>query len=66
MVEDDGRGFCPDPMPASEGGAGLGLLGMRERVALLSGQLVVESAPGAGTSLKATLPLAMPTLSDDK
>jgi PAS domain S-box-containing protein len=34
-----------------------GLAGMRERAMLLGGRLAVESAPGAGTRLKAELPL---------
>jgi signal transduction histidine kinase len=49
VIEDDGRGF--DPYELS--GDGLGLLGMRERVALLEGRLTIESSPGAGTTLVA-------------
>jgi signal transduction histidine kinase len=52
VVSDDGRGF---------GGTvredGLGLIGMRERVALLGGHLTVDSTEGAGTMLTAELPL---------
>jgi signal transduction histidine kinase len=47
VVEDDGRGFKPDE-PDDDGH---GLLGIRERVALLDGRLKIESAPGAGTTL---------------
>jgi signal transduction histidine kinase len=43
VIEDDGRGF--DPKAQTEG---LGLLGMRERLALLDGDLVIESSPGGG------------------
>ena len=39
-VEDDGRGF--DPAAATQG---IGLVGMRERVQLLDGRLVLESSP---------------------
>ena len=53
MIEDDGRGF--DPEGATEG---LGLLGMRERLALLGGSLAIESTPGAGTTLVAEVPVA--------
>jgi signal transduction histidine kinase len=55
MVEDDGRGF--DPAAAT---TGIGLVGMRERVQLLDGRLVVESSPqrnGQGTTLVAEFPL---------
>jgi signal transduction histidine kinase len=52
LIEDDGRGFGRDG-----GGEGLGLLGMRERLALLGGKLKVESSPGAGTTIVAEVPL---------
>jgi signal transduction histidine kinase len=51
VVEDDGRGF-----DATETGDGFGLEGMRERMALLDGRLVVESGE-AGTTLVAEVPL---------
>jgi signal transduction histidine kinase len=58
MIEDDGCGFDADAeLPPGEH-AGLGISGMRERVALLKGTLVIESSPGNGTSLKATVPVA--------
>lgn len=53
VVEDDGVGFDPE----SVGAARLGLRGMRERVALIGGELLVESKPGAGTCLVARVPL---------
>jgi signal transduction histidine kinase len=53
VIEDDGEGFDP----ASVHEDGLGLLGMRERVALLDGRLTVESTPGAGTTLAVEVPL---------
>jgi signal transduction histidine kinase len=52
VVEDDGVGFTP-----SSATAGLGLVGMRERVALLGGHLVVESREGAGSTFVAEVPL---------
>ena len=54
MIEDDGRGFDL----AQSSGERLGLLGMRERVQLLDGTLVVEATPGSGTTLIVELPLA--------
>ena len=51
VVEDDGAGF-----DATKPGEGVGLLGMRERLALLDGKLDVESAAGRGTTLVAEVP----------
>jgi signal transduction histidine kinase len=47
-VTDDGRGFEPD---AAARRGRLGLVSMRERADRLGGELVIESAPGAGTSV---------------
>ena len=58
MVEDDGCGFDADAELTPGEHAGLGISGMRERVALLKGTLVIESSPGNGTSLKDTVPVA--------
>jgi signal transduction histidine kinase len=52
VIEDDGRGFTPEA-----DGDGLGLLGMRERLALLRGTIKIESSPGAGTTIVAEVPL---------
>ncbi|MGD0455180.1 MAG: sensor histidine kinase, partial [Solirubrobacteraceae bacterium] len=53
-VRDDGAGF--DPEAATETG-GFGLLGMRERVELLSGKLLLDSAPGRGATVRASIPV---------
>lgn len=53
VIEDDGVGFAVDQI--REGA--LGLVGMRERVALLGGRFEVESAPAAGTTLVIELPV---------
>jgi two-component system, NarL family, sensor histidine kinase DevS len=53
VIEDDGRGFEPE----ASRGDGIGLLGMRERVALHDGRLTVESTPGGGTTLAIEVPL---------
>lgn len=37
-----------------------GMLGMRERVAMLGGKLLVESEPGKGTRIEASIPYALP------
>jgi two-component system sensor histidine kinase UhpB len=57
-VEDDGRGFdVAASMEVSATGRALGLLGMQERVLMLEGQLAIDSEPGAGTIVRATLPM---------
>ena len=53
VVEDDGIGF--DLLAVARGGR-LGLVGMRERTEMLGGNLLVESAPGAGTTIVAEVP----------
>ncbi|HMQ29106.1 MAG TPA: response regulator [Chloroflexaceae bacterium] len=61
LVRDWGRGFDVAEQPARRRlGEGIGLRGIRERVALLGGRCRVESAPGAGTSVAAELPLPQP------
>lgn len=54
-VTDDGQGFV-----ASEGvsaGNGIGLIGVQERFELLGGRLKIDSEPGRGTRLTASVPL---------
>jgi signal transduction histidine kinase len=51
LVRDDGQGF--DTAAKSEG---FGLLGMRERVNLVGGDLDIESVPGEGTAIHARMP----------
>jgi PAS domain S-box-containing protein len=54
LIRDDGRGFDPADPSFSQS---LGLLGMRERAAMLGGRLNIASAPGKGTSVTAWIPL---------
>lgn len=56
-VEDDGCGFDPCAMI---GDHHLGLMIMRTRAERSGGQLLIESAPGAGTKLQLCLPLPAP------
>jgi signal transduction histidine kinase len=58
VVEDDGRGFDPERDTRATDAPGLGLLGVRERVALLGGTLAIESTAGSGTSLYIRIPIA--------
>jgi PAS domain S-box-containing protein len=54
-VRDNGNGFDPEWVVSYAGCTGL--VGIRERASSLGGSVIVESAPGAGTRLIATLPL---------
>ena len=58
-VTDDGCGFDTKPMlenASNAVGDGLGLVGMRERLALVGGEIEMESSPGSGTTLFARIP----------
>lgn len=56
-VQDDGIGFIPARyLQTPEGLRGMGLLGMRERTALVGGGLTIESTPGRGTRLRIEVP----------
>jgi signal transduction histidine kinase len=52
-VRDDGQGF-DDTEPSD----GFGLVGMRERVALVGGTMTIDTSPGAGTVVRLRLPVA--------
>lgn len=58
-IRDQGRGMSSlastAPGGPPPGGAGMGIVGMRERIRQLGGQLVIHSGP-RGTSIVATLP----------
>jgi signal transduction histidine kinase len=55
-IEDDGAGF--DLSDGAAARRGLGLVGMRERAALLAGEVSLSSERGRGTRVAARLPLA--------
>ena len=57
-VKDDGKGFdVAASMGGTVTGKSIGLLGMQERVMMLSGELSIVSTPGSGTLVRASLPL---------
>jgi signal transduction histidine kinase len=56
-VTDDGRGFDPRGLGTDR----LGLSGISERVRLLGGAVEIETSPGAGTTVRATLPQWRPS-----
>jgi signal transduction histidine kinase len=53
-IEDDGHGMAGEPTPH------LGLLGIRERITALGGELAIGTAPGAGFRLEALIPNGAP------
>jgi two-component system sensor histidine kinase UhpB len=55
-VADDGVGFDVEEMMRLRE-RGLGLFGMQERLALVNGQLVIDSQPGGGTRVEARVPV---------
>jgi signal transduction histidine kinase len=55
-VVDEGVGFDPENLPAAEA---LGLTCMRERLRRVGGSCVIESRPGAGTRVRALVPVAI-------
>ncbi len=52
QIRDNGRGFDPESVRS-----GLGLTGMRERVALIGGEVQIVSRPGGGTVINLTVPV---------
>ena len=53
LIEDDGIGFTPDNVAEQ---SHLGLFGMRERVEMLGGNLIIESSVGKGTTIHVEVP----------
>lgn len=53
-LRDNGRGIGEE---AIRGAGGLGLLGIRERVALLGGKMILEGHPGEGTRAEVCIPV---------
>lgn len=53
VIEDDGIGFDPENLSQER----LGISGMRERMALVGGSLIIESEPGSGSTVFALAPL---------
>jgi len=56
-VQDNGRGFAAETLEHTKS---LGVVGMRERLIPLGGELRVQSSPGSGTKVTACVPLKPP------
>lgn len=55
LIDDDGWGFNPE----LQSGKGFSIVGMRERIQSLSGQLTIASQSGQGTEVTTVVPLAI-------
>ena len=62
-VVDDGAGFDPDAPASASDRPSFGLTAIRQRLSALGGTLSVESRPGEGTALAATIPITGPATS---
>ena len=56
IVEDNGKGFDKDELEGRDRES-LGLMGMKERVSLIGGELAIESSVDSGTTVQIKLPL---------
>ncbi len=56
VVRDDGRGFDLEKVLADKARDSLGLISMRERIELISGQFSIQTAPGEGTRITIVVP----------
>jgi two-component system CheB/CheR fusion protein len=57
IIEDNGIGFDPNKKRrVTKSGRGLGLIGIRERAAIVSGTVEIESTPGNGTTIYVRVP----------
>ena len=67
VIEDNGVGFEVEREGETRD-KGIGIIGMRERAALIGGTLQIESQPGQGTSVYLEAPIAksMPALKSDQ
>ncbi len=57
-IKDDGKGFQEERGLHGKKNKRLGLLGMRERLEMVGGNLTIESTPGKGTTIQAQVPFA--------
>jgi signal transduction histidine kinase len=57
-IQDNGKSFQVQRVLHAKRNKRLGLLGMRERVEMVGGSLLIESTPGHGTTIRAQIPFA--------
>jgi signal transduction histidine kinase len=51
-IQDDGQGFDPQNIPSGH----YGILGIRERVRLVNGDVEIQNEAGKGTTVKVSIP----------
>jgi len=56
-IKDNGQGFPAGRGLQAKKSKRLGLLGMKERLEMVNGNLTIESSPGKGTTIQAQVPL---------
>jgi signal transduction histidine kinase len=56
---DNGKSFAVEKTLRKENNKRLGLVGMRERLEMVGGSLIIESAPGTGTTVRAEVPFTL-------
>jgi signal transduction histidine kinase len=59
-IKDNGKSFHVGNTLAKNNNKRLGLVGMNERIEMIGGTLVIESAPGQGTTVRAEIPFNLP------
>ncbi len=64
-VQDNGRGFDPQPRARGLGGRHVGLKTMRERLDLIGGTLSIDSQPGGPTTITAVIDKWRPGCGDE-
>jgi signal transduction histidine kinase len=65
-VRDQGKGISPEELQRMrQGGSGVGIRGMRERLAQFGGELRIDSSP-AGTQVSVTLPIPKDAASEEE
>lgn len=58
-IGDNGRAFQVRKALATSSSKRLGLIGMRERIEMVGGSLLISSAPGRGTTVRASIPISV-------
>jgi signal transduction histidine kinase len=58
-IDDDGEGFAPDDIVGKDDRRRLGLISIQERTEMIGGSVILQSAPGEGTSIEVRVPFEM-------